>query len=139
MKKIVALFTICVCLYASLSNAKSKLIKTLSELIFNDKTPTIYIQSPEYNSIKNIDKNIIITSDCQKADFLIISSYKNVSKKCFEKNPIVFVTKYSSFKNNTDSLGTIFWQKGRLNIIFRKEKLHDLHVSLPKQYDKYIE
>lgn len=121
-----------------MSDSKTKLIKMITYLIFNDKNPAIYIQSPEYSYLKN-KKELNIVNDCEKAVILVIENYNGLSTKCLKNHPVIFVTKYSTFKENKISLGTVFWQKGRLNIIFRKERLKDFSVSLPKQYNKYIE
>lgn len=139
MKKLALFLTFTMFAIAQQADPKTKLIYVLSNLLFNNTNPYIYIKSPEYDSLKIQNSKLNITLNCETANILIISNYKNVPKKCFSNNPVVFVTKYSSFKENKNSLGTIFWQKGRLNLIFRKERLKDLSVSLPKQYNKYIE
>lgn len=102
------------------------------------KKETVYIIT---NDIKN--KKIVSysskmkdISSCDKADMLITHTSKIV--KC-DKKVLVFATNYLAFKALPQAIGAFFYQKGRPNIIFREEVLKKHNITLPSEFDKYIE
>lgn len=80
-------------------------------------------------------KYIKTVFNCEEADLIL--THKNYFTKC--KNKMIFTTNYLMFKNLPHAVGAFFYQKGRPNIIFRKNELKKFHITLPKEFDKYIE
>lgn len=139
MKKLFFILLIPVLAFADIQQARGKLINHLVKVIFPNKKVKLYIQDPDYKNISTIFSNFSITHSCEDADFLILTSLNSVANTCKANEKITFVTSYNSYKEDKDTFGAIFWQKGRLNLIFRSTALHKLSISLPEKYDKYIE
>lgn len=76
------------------------------------------------------------TKDPHLAQFLIVSKKipENVSK-----TGIVFTTEYGMLENNKRIVGAFFWQKGRPNLLFIRNRLHKANLTLGHEFDKYIE
>ncbi len=135
MKKLVILLLLLdISLYAS---AKSELINSIIKLFTQKDNVLLYVDD-EYRP-KGDFGSFILTNNCQEADFYIVNKITPYFKSCLEKNSLVMATNYKEYMKYKNILGVIFWQKGRLNIIFRQKRLDELSVKLPKAYDKYIE
>lgn len=129
-----------ICCFTALNAqyAKAKLVENIIKVLFPDNKVALFVQDKAYVSPKESEVFTRMV-DCQKADVMIVQSLDGVSKKCLQNSKYIIVTSYNSYKNHKTALGAIFWQKGRLNLIFRKEKLDELSLKLPKNYSKYIE
>lgn len=138
MKKLLFLLSIPLFLSANIVQTRLKLLDTLVNLL-SDKNEKIYIQDLQYIKIKSTKHGLNIVQNCENAKFLLITSSKHISDTCFTKNQIIIVTNYKAYMQDTNVLGAVFWQKGRLNIIFRKNRLEDLAIKLPQKYHIYIE
>lgn len=141
MKKILILLILSTIIEAKPNMVKAKLIEKISNLLLPNKNISMYIKDSNYIEIKDElkHKHINIVSDCKNANFIIIKNFKQLSNKCDKEHKIIFTTSYKAYKNTKYVTGAIFWQKGRLNLIFRSNKLKDLSIKLPKFYNKYIE
>lgn len=137
MKKILPLLIICFST-ANANPAKPKLIENIIRVLFADTRVSLFIQDKAYASNSEptaFDK----APNCEKAEVIVVESFDSVSKKCLKNAKYAIVTSYGAYKKDKDALGAIFWQKGRLNLIFRENKLQELGLSLPSSYDIYIE
>lgn len=139
MKKIILLLILPLILLAKEYTIKAKLIDKISNLLLPNKNINIYIKDPDYAKISEIITSINIVSNCQSANFIIIKNSEQLPSRCDKEHKIIFVTSYMAYKNTKCATGAIFWQKGRLNLIFKADKLKDLSIKLPKSYEKYIE
>lgn len=135
-KSVVALFFSFILLDAS--SIKVNLIDNIINLLFPNQKISLFSQDKEYIA-GNESKYFVVVDDCSDAKIIIVKSMKSISKKCLKKIRYIIVTSYGSYKEDAHPIGAIFWQKGRLNLIFRKKRLEELSLSLPKRYNKYIE
>ncbi len=119
---------------------RASLFSLIVELLSNEDGYTqIYIDDPNYNSISKYVKRFHFTNDCLSADIIFVDKISHLPPECRDEKKI-FVTKYSEYRNHRSKvIGAFFWQKGRPNIIFNKERLEYFGIKLPKKYDKYIE
>ncbi len=97
--------------------------------------PKIYLHG-DLNLLYDVE-SINRTHECKDADFVIISTLKSLPLECESK--VLFTNKYRLFKNSQHIVGAFFWQKGRPNIIFDKERLEDNNIRLSDSFQKYIE
>ncbi len=139
MKKIILFFISIVILEASSSNIQTDLVGTIVKIFFPEETISVFIDDENYQTTK---KTTIfnLSSTCQDATFYIIKNIDNyINNHCFNQNAYILTTNYQDYKKHKNVLGAIFWQKGRLNLIFRKKRLDELYLHLPNKYNKYIE
>jgi len=88
-----------------------------------------------YTDVINIDKLNII-NNCTNADVLIVKNEKNLINEC--KNKPILVFDYDLLYTNTNSVAAFFWQKGRPNILFIKERLDKFNITIPSKYNSYL-
>ena len=94
------------------------------------------IEDKKYAQIIRDSKYIKEVKVCEKSD--IILTRNELIPKCSEK-VLVFATNYLAFSKLPNAIGAFFYQKGRPNIIFRKENLKKHNIILPDDLKKYIE
>ena len=97
--------------------------------------PKVFIYK-ENNSLQKYSDGLELVHSCSDADVVVVSTLKNLPDVCFDK--IIFGTKYSHLKD-TRVIGAFFWQKGRPNILFYKDRLEKNNIKLDSSFDKYIE
>ena len=113
------------------SNIFEKIVTSMS----HQEKPKIYV----YKDIKAISRNMKkfnLVESCEEAEIILLSSIKNIPATCRDK--VLFGTKYRHLKNEK-VVGAFFWQKGRPNILFYKNRLNKHHIKLDSSFDKYIE
>jgi len=133
--KILIFFFIITTLHASDTNLESKIFKNIIHAIVQKEHPTIYIHK-KLNSLSNHPGGLNISSKCEDADLVILSTLKGLPQKCQGK--LLFGSRYSHLKNS-NVIGSFFWQKGRPNILFYKDRLKKNQIKLDNSFDKYIE
>lgn len=138
LKKTTVLFLFCFCI-GHASSIKSKLIENIIKNLFLNTKISLFVQDKTYISSNTPSEVFDKVDDCTNANLIIIKSIDSISEQCLKKARYIIVTSYNSYQNDEEALGAIFWQKGRLNLIFRKEKLKELGLSLPSNYNRYIE
>jgi len=109
----------------------SKIVQSITD----KKAPKVYI----YKKILSVSKypnTLKIVKNCALADIVLLSSTQNIPKSCEGK--LFFGSRYKHLKNS-HVMGAFFWQKGRPNILFYKSRLEHNHITLDKNFDKYIE
>lgn len=136
MKKL-AFILIPLVLLANVDLNRAKLIFEIAKILFPNANPTIYVQSETYKNISNFS-DFKMVENCEEAKIILIDN-SNDMKNCLKNNPALIATDYKTYTKNPNVIAAIFWQKGRQNLIFRKEKLDNLNLSLPKEYSRYIE
>lgn len=136
MKKL-AYILIPILLLASADLNRAKLISEILKIIFPNENPTIFIQSKNFKNMKNLSSFKQI-EDCQKAEVILVDDMGQI-EHCLVNNPTLIATNYKTYAQNSDTIAAIFWQKGRPNLIFRKNQLEKQEIDLPKEYTRYIE
>ncbi|MEN8302981.1 MAG: hypothetical protein ABFQ64_02775 [Campylobacterota bacterium] len=135
MIRLIAAFLIITNLYASDDKKASDIFNLIFKEITKKENSNVYIHTDIY-SLKQFPGNINIVTDCDKADIVLLSTTKALSPKC--KKKILFGSRYSHLKN-PNVIGSFFWQKGRPNILFYKNRLKRHKIKLSPSFDKYIE
>jgi len=104
------------------------------DLTKKDK-PKVYLHE-NIKSIQQYPKNLDIVKNCKIADIVILSTIKDIPSLC--KDKILFGTRYTHLKDKR-VIGAFFWQKGRPNILFYRDRLEKRYIKLDASFDKYIE
>ena len=121
--------------WASDDKKASNIFNLIAMKLTDKSTPTIYLHKGN-SSLEKYPGNLNITTECAKADLVILSTIKDIPKECLEK--VLFGTRYSHLKNK-NVVGSFFWQKGRPNILFYKQRLKEHKIKLDSSFDRYIE
>ena len=121
--------------WASDDEKASSIFNLIAKNITEKSSPNVYLHKGN-SSLEKYPGNLNITTECAKADLVILSTTKDIPKECLEK--ILFGTRYSHLKNK-DVVGSFFWQKGRPNILFYKQRLEEHKIKLDSSFDRYIE
>lgn len=118
------------------SNAEIKIIEKISTSFFSGQKVTAWGENSEHkNIIKQSTKfNAIETPD--SARLLIVS--KTVPQN-LAKNSVIIAMDYSLLEKDDRIIGALFWQKGRPNLIFIRERMKRNNLTLSPEFDKYIE
>ncbi len=135
MKIILLIFLFLSTIYSSDIKLKASIFNKLTCAVSSKEKPIVYLHT-EIKSLKAYPGDLIIVKDCTKADIVILSSTKDIPATCEGK--ILFGTRYSHLKDKR-VIGAFFWQKGRPNILFYKDRLDENNIKLDSSFDKYIE
>jgi hypothetical protein len=114
---------------------ESSIFKEVIGAMVKTDNPKVFIYK-ENNSLQKYSDGLELVYSCSNADVVVISTLKNLPSLCFDK--IIFGTKYSHLKDSR-VVGAFFWQKGRPNILFYKDRLDKNDIKLDSSFDKYIE
>ena len=114
---------------------KSAIFHKIITSIVTSQTPKVYLHT-EIESLKKYSQGLALVNECQDADLVIISSLNELPTSCEGK--LLFGTKYSHLRDKR-VIGAFFWQKGRPNIIFYKNRLEQHSITLNNNFLKYIE
>lgn len=109
--------------------------KVLDALIHEEKVLT-WGETNEHLQIIQQSPKMEWTDDPKKAKFLLIS--KSIPDN-ISANAIVFTTEYKLLKKEERIIGAFFWQKGRPNLLFLRNRLQEKKLTLGKEFNKYIE
>ncbi len=121
----------------SLDNVKKQILYNISYLLTHKQKVKIYIDNKEFNNLSKFNNKIIRVKNCNDAEIIIIDNISKLPKNCLNK--IIISSTFSTFKNNPYVTGAIFWQKGRVNIIFKKNKVLEFTAKLDKDLEKYLD
>ncbi len=135
MIKIALIFLLTTIVYASDDKKASSILNLIAKEITKKVSPNIYLHTHN-SSLKLYPDMIKITNSCKDADLVILSTLKEIPENC--SNKFLFGTRYSHLKN-PNVIGAFFWQKGRPNILFYKNRLEKNLIKLDNSFDKYIE
>lgn len=137
MKKVLITLTLILSpLFSSELETASKIMDRISMVLINKETAFVITNDSRNQEILSYSKSMKSAASCSNAD-MIITHTKNLPR-C-DKEVLVFATNYLAFKELPNAIGAFFYQKGRPNIIFRKENLEKYNIMLPSEFNKYIE
>ncbi|MEA2111948.1 MAG: hypothetical protein U9P71_07875 [Campylobacterota bacterium] len=135
MKKLLITLIVSVVLLANDTQLAIKIYNSIAHECTKKVEAKIYLHG-DLDILYN-NKSINRTYDCADADFVITSTLLGLPSECNSK--IIFSNKYRLFKQSNRVVGAFFWQKGRPNIIFDRERLQKSGIELSDNFQKYIE
>ena len=122
---------------SSLNSIKKQILYNISYLLTHKQNVKIYIDDKEFNNLSKFNNRIIKVNNCKDAEIIITNKISKLPENCLNK--IIISTTFRAFKNNPEITGAIFWQKGRVNIIFKKKKILEFTAKLDKDLEKYLD
>ncbi len=135
MIKFILTLLIVTTLNASDIKLASSIFNKLVSTVTKKTDAKVYIHK-NIQSLNEFPGELEIVTDCKEADIVILSTTKYIPSTCRDK--ILFGTRYQHLKNK-NVIGAFFWQKGRPNILFYKDRLNKNNIKLDSSFDKYIE
>lgn len=135
MRKLLLVLFFSISAFSSDKVLAIKIYLSIAHELTHENAPKFYL----HGNIEHLSKNkdIITVETCEEADIVILHSVDDLSSSCAKK--IVFTDYYKTYLNNEDVVGAFFWQKGRPNIVFRREVLEEKSIILSSTFNKYIE
>jgi len=134
MKILLILFLVST-IYAGDLKLASNIFEKIILAISHDTKTKIYIYT-HIEAIEEYSEKFNLVNSCEDSDIVILSSVKNIPSRCSSK--LLFGTRYKHLKNKK-VIGAFFWQKGRPNVLFYRDRLEKNNIKLDSSFDKYIE
>jgi hypothetical protein len=122
---------------APLEQIKAKIVYTVAHILTQKDDIKIFTDDNEFDCIFSQKMHIKKAEDCTDADVIITNDIDNLSKKC--SNSLIIVTNYRDFMRCKNAAGAIFWQKGRVNILLKRERLKKMHIKITKDMENFLE
>ncbi len=113
--------------------------ESIATAILEQEEATIYPAGDRIREIIKRSKKLHYKRDCNKAELIIAENDAVLPGECNHMYNRIFYNSYKSLKNSSHAIGAYYKHKGRNNLIFIEENLERLDITLPKQFDKYIE
>ena len=110
--------------------------KTVASLFPNKKSVKTWANSEYHIKLISKSKKMSLAGFTEKASFYLVGSSIDTY---IPKNTIIFATDIDLFYNDERVIGAFYWQKGRPNLIFLKERLDKYKLSLSEEFSSYIE
>ncbi len=116
---------------------EAKLISTTLSKLFKYKLK-VYTNKKYIKDVISLSEGKLeYVDNCKESDLIITDS---IPKDCKKGKVYLFFTyNYDFLKNNKDVLGGLFWAKGRVSVIFVRERLEEHGISVPEDLKKYLE
>lgn len=134
LKKLLLILLLSIVSSASDIQIEKKIYETFFAALSKKVKPSVYIDVHIPSLELDTDKFSLVSS-CQKADIVIVTK-KTIDAGCEKK--IIFGTRYRHLKK-VYVLGAFFWQKGRPNIVFKRQQLDSKKIKLPHALQEFIE
>ncbi len=112
-----------------------KILEKIAEDITHKTLIKVYVIGYDKKKIKNFSNHFTLVQDISDADIVIINKYKDIHNL---RNKIIITTDFSLLKEIPESIGALYWKKGRPHIIFIKERLKDYNIKLSDDYKRFI-
>jgi hypothetical protein len=104
-----------------------------------DDAVRLYIPEITEDEVQVYKEYFTLVQDCRDANFVFIKRAARIDEGCRGKERLFFTNNYRKLLNDSTYFGAFFWNKSRPNIVFIKERLEEYSVSLPKEYEKFVE
>ncbi|MDD2653436.1 MAG: hypothetical protein PHX44_10365 [Sulfurimonas sp.] len=110
--------------------------KIIQNLSTNQK---VVVWSDNREIIKEFNKkgNIATTQDCHLASIIILEDKKSLEKELCKK--AVFVLDYALLSEIPHSFGSMFYKKGRPNIVIINSRIKEQNIKISKELEPYLE
>ncbi len=112
-----------------------KILEKIAEDITHKSLIKVYVIGYDKKKIKNFSNHFKLVEQIDDADIVIVNKYKKIHQL---RNKIILTTDFSLLKEIPESIGALYWKKGRPHIIFIKERLKDYNIKLSNEYKRFI-
>lgn len=133
---IIAVLSSILCAEVSRNSIETKIIDKIATSMYPNQKITVWGETDDLKTIIQQSTKISPADNFTNAHLIIVS--KKVPEN-IPSNAIIITTEYSLLVKDTRILGAFFWQKGRPNLLFLRERMQKANVTLDHEFDKYIE
>jgi hypothetical protein len=109
--------------------------KALTSL-YNGNNVKAWGDTPAQCEIISHSRKMVAVTTPASADFLLLSRTVPTGLK---PQQVIFATDYDLLYHDENVIGAFYWQKGRPNLVFIRNRLERHSLSLAHEFDKYIE
>lgn len=137
MRKLILFIILPILLISSSVETEKEIYNIILKALFPSKSIVkVWSDESSKNSLfKSID-GVHIVKNKKEADILMLFNTYDTQ----ERHQAIFANGYLVFQRNKgNAIGGFYWQKGRPNLIFVKNKLQKRGIVLPEKLQKYIE
>lgn len=110
--------------------------KTLNSLFPNKTSVKTWADTTYHKEVIKHSENMQLANSEKEAEFYLI---EKKLPKTIKKNVLIFTTNIDLFYDNDQVIGAFYWQKGRPNLIFLRERLKKYNIKLSSEFENYIE
>ncbi len=138
MKKFIVLTLFISSLLGSAVEIEKGIYKTILKALFpTKKVIKVWSDDPSKKDLFESIPGIKVVNEKKIADILMLFNTLNVQRN---SNQMIFANGYLILQRNKGVVvGGFYWQKGRPNLIFIKNRLEKVGIVLPTNLQKYIE
>lgn len=124
-------------LYSSETLIAAKIIdKTVSALFPEKKRLKSWGSTAYHRDIISKTTRLVEAMTLEEAEFYLVG--EKISK-LIDKKGVIFTTDIDLFYNDERVIGAFYWQKGRPNLIFLRERLEAYELPISSELQDYIE
>ncbi|MDK9693764.1 MAG: hypothetical protein OEL19_05925 [Sulfurimonas sp.] len=138
MKK---LFLLLLLVFTLFANERDVIQAQILEKIFQniEMHREIVLWSDNKNLLQEFEKSrrFRITDDCHQATLLVVQEKKNLLKETCKK--AVFVLDYALLQEIPESFGSMFWKKGRPNVVLIESRTKQQNIKITEELKMYVE
>lgn len=120
----------------SKSNTETLIIEKIAASLFPSQKITAWGETADQKNMIQQSNKINAVENAADARLIIVA--KKIPQNLF-KNSIIITTEYSLLEKDDRIIGAFYWQKGRPNLLFLRERMEKAHITLGHEFDKYIE
>lgn len=137
------IFFLSILLALSLFSGQSKeslqveILEKIFQSISLDEKIIIYSDNEKIIQEFNKKAHFSTTQECRKASIIVLEDKKNLKEDFCDK--AIFVLKYELLKEIPKSFGSMFWKKGRPNIVIIESRTKEQNISLSNDLRMYVE
>lgn len=118
------------------SAIEAQIIDKIVVSIFQNQKVTAWGETPYHKNMIEHSTKMLPADNFTDARLLIVS--KKIPED-LSSDAVIITTEYSLLAKDPRILGAFFWQKGRPNLLFLRERMQKSNVRLDREFDKYIE
>ncbi len=118
------------------SNVAANIFDKTVDSFFKEERVSAWGETPEHLQIIQNSQRMVLTKDPANARFLIVARKIPAG---IAKDSVVMTTEYLLLEKDKRVVGAFFWQKGRPNLLFLRQRLREADLTLTPEFQKYIE
>ena len=137
MKKVLLLLAVVLTLLGADLSPREKLLSVIAHALVPSKKPRVYIEDAQWRMKIGPIRGIVFIDQCMTADLVLTRDPAKVLRQC--PDAILFLTTYRAYRSMPESVGALFWQKGRPTLLFHRKALEQRSLVLPAELRAYEE
>lgn len=124
--------------YTKETELEAEIVLKIAKDIMKDQQIKLFIPAITPLEKTIYGKETLLVNSCKEANFIFIKNEHEL--QCTQSsNQFILTNNYRQLKNNNHFIGAFFWSKSRPNIVLIKDRLSQKNISLPQEYQQFIE